>query len=166
MKKKQTLFSTRCTFEIISVVDNLTSQTKFKVDDNTFQTNAEDLATEDVKGLLQLSILFFFKHFKRIYIGEQMNKTCPVYRMLANSFNLKTETEVLNAIFEKILTNLKTQLACLPVIDASLALLNQLSQGYTTARQMATLENVQNCLQGVFREMSWELPFLTKNDLE
>ena len=41
----------------------------------------EDLAEGNAKGLLQLSILYFFKSFKRIYIGEQMSKDNPVYNI-------------------------------------------------------------------------------------
>merc|ERR1712176_1160378 len=97
----------------------------------------EDLSSLNCQELLQICILAFFKNFKRIYVGEQINKTHPVYKMLSMVFNITTEKEILAVLLEKLILNLKTNLYNLPVINKTIELLTNISSGYSTARQMS-----------------------------
>ena len=60
-----------------------------------------------------------------------MAKTCPVYIMLNETYSLENESAVLKALLQKIISNLKYQIACVPVVSDSIKILNSLSQGYT-----------------------------------
>lgn len=133
----------KLTFEIIQVADSRYGQNGQTFQDSKFELEADDL---DEKDLLQLSIVYFFAQFKRIYIGEQMAKTCPVYVMLNETYNLENESAVLKALLQKIISNLKYQIACVPVVTDSIKILNSLSQGYTSARQMAKIEMIKDML--------------------
>lgn len=51
---------------------------------------------------LELSLLSFFEQFRKIYIGDQVQKTSKVYRRLAEVLGLNEETMVLSVFVRKM----------------------------------------------------------------
>lgn len=51
---------------------------------------------------LELAFLGFFEHFRKIYIGDNVQKTSKVYRRLAEVLGLNDETMVLSVYIQKM----------------------------------------------------------------
>ncbi|KAM4748193.1 exportin-7 [Rhinophrynus dorsalis] len=79
---------------------------------------------------LELSMLSFFEQFRKIYIGDQVQKSSKLYRRLSDVLGLNDETMVLSIFIGKIITNLKFWGRCEPITSKTLQLLNDLSIGY------------------------------------
>ena len=91
---------------------------------------------------LELALLSFFEQFRKIYIGDQVQKTSKVYRRLSEVLGLSDESTVLSVIIRKVITNLKYWGACELIISKTLQLLSDLSVGYGTVRKLVKLEEV------------------------
>jgi exportin-7 len=91
---------------------------------------------------LELALLSFFEQFRKIYIGDQVQKTSKVYRRLAEMLGLNDESMVLSVIIRKVITNLKYWGNCEMIINKTLQLLSDLSVGYGTVRKLVKLEEV------------------------
>ena len=91
---------------------------------------------------LELALLSFFEQFRKIYIGDQVQKTSKVYRRLSEVLGLNDESMVLSVIIRKVITNLKYWGACELIISKTLQLLSDLSVGYGTVRKLVKLEEV------------------------
>uniref|UniRef100_A0A673YCM8 Exportin 7 n=1 Tax=Salmo trutta TaxID=8032 RepID=A0A673YCM8_SALTR len=83
---------------------------------------------------LELAMLSFFEQFRKIYIGDQVQKSSKLYRRLSEVLGLNDETMVLSVFIGKIITNLKYWGQCEPITSKTLQLLNDLSIGYPFAR--------------------------------
>uniref|UniRef100_A0A6Q2Z3G4 Importin N-terminal domain-containing protein n=1 Tax=Esox lucius TaxID=8010 RepID=A0A6Q2Z3G4_ESOLU len=79
---------------------------------------------------LELAMLSFFEQFRKIYIGDQVQKSSKLYRRLSEVLGLNDETMVLSVFIGKIITNLKYWGQCEPITSKTLQLLNDLSIGY------------------------------------
>ncbi|KAK1800574.1 hypothetical protein P4O66_005514, partial [Electrophorus voltai] len=79
---------------------------------------------------LELAMLSFFEQFRKIYIGDQVQKSSKLYRRLSEVLGLNDETMVLSVLIGKIITNLKYWGQCEPITSKTLQLLNDLSIGY------------------------------------
>ncbi|NXY22850.1 XPO7 protein, partial [Atrichornis clamosus] len=79
---------------------------------------------------LELAMLSFFEQFRKIYIGDQVQKSSKLYRRLSEVLGLNDETMVLSVFIGKIITNLKYWGRCEPITSKTLQLLNDLSIGY------------------------------------
>uniref|UniRef100_A0A8C7XH10 Exportin 7 n=1 Tax=Oryzias sinensis TaxID=183150 RepID=A0A8C7XH10_9TELE len=79
---------------------------------------------------LELAMLSFFEQFRKIYIGDQVQKSSKLYRRLSEVLGLNDETMVLSVFIGKIITNLKYWGQCEPITSKTLQLLNDLSLGY------------------------------------
>lgn len=108
---------------------------------------------------LELSLLSFFEQFRKIYIGDQVQKTSKVYRRLSE-LGLSEETLVLSVFVRKIITNLKYWSICEPIISKTLHILNDLSVGYSSVRKLVKLDAVQFMLTNHTAE---HFPFLGNN---
>ena len=91
---------------------------------------------------LEMALLSFFEQFRKIYIGDQVQKTSKVYRRLSEVLGLSDESTVLSVIIRKVITNLKYWGACELIISKTLQLLSDLSVGYGTVRKLVKLEEV------------------------
>jgi len=91
---------------------------------------------------LELGLLSFFEQFRKIYIGDQVQKTSKVYRRLSEILGLNDESMVLSVIIRKVITNLKYWGNCELIINKTLHLLSDLSVGYGTVRKLVKLEEV------------------------
>uniref|UniRef100_A0A671QS97 Exportin-7-like n=1 Tax=Sinocyclocheilus anshuiensis TaxID=1608454 RepID=A0A671QS97_9TELE len=94
---------------------------------------------------LELAMLSFFEQFRKIYIGDQVQKSSKLYRRLSEVLGLNDETMVLSVFIGKIITNLKYWGQCEPITFKTLQLLNDLSIGYpyTSVRKLVKLSAVQ-----------------------
>lgn len=100
---------------------------------------------------LELALLSFFEQFRKIYIGDQVQKTSKVYRRLSEVLGLNDESMVLSVIIRKVITNLKYWGACELIISKTLQLLSDLSVGYGTVRKLVKLEEVSfHCIKNLF----------------
>ncbi|KAH0518485.1 Exportin-7 [Microtus ochrogaster] len=79
---------------------------------------------------LELAMLSFFEQFRKIYIGDQVQKSSKLYRRLSEVLGLNDETMVLSVFIGKVITNLKYWGRCEPITSKTLQLLNDLSIGY------------------------------------
>ena len=109
---------------------------------------------------LELALLSFFEQFRKIYIGDQVQKTSKVYRRLSEVLGLSDESTVLSVIIRKVITNLKYWGACELIISKTLQLLSDLSVGYGTVRKLVKLEEVGFLLSNHTAE---HYPFLGVN---
>ncbi|VVD01160.1 exportin-7 [Leptidea sinapis] len=92
---------------------------------------------------LELAMMSFFEQFRKIYVGEQVQKNSKVYRRLGEVLGLNDESQLLSVIMRKIITNLKYWGRSEPIISKTLSLLSDLSGGYSCVRKLVKLEEVQ-----------------------
>ncbi|XP_067129437.1 exportin-7 isoform X3 [Centruroides vittatus] len=109
---------------------------------------------------LELAMLSFFEQFRKIYVGDQVQKTSKVYRRLSEVLGLSDESMVLSVFIRKIITNLKYWSSSEQIISKTLQLLNDLSVGYSSVRKLVKLDEVQFMLNN---HTSEHFPFLGNN---
>ncbi|KAK2159702.1 hypothetical protein NP493_1697g00009 [Ridgeia piscesae] len=110
---------------------------------------------------LDLALISFFEQFRKIYVGDQVQKTSKVYRRLSEVLGLSDETMVLSVFIGKIITNLKYWGSSETIITKTLQLLSDLSVGYSSVRKLVKLEAVQFMLNN---HTSTHFPFLGVNN--
>uniref|UniRef100_A0A8I6AH01 Exportin 7 n=1 Tax=Rattus norvegicus TaxID=10116 RepID=A0A8I6AH01_RAT len=69
---------------------------------------------------LELAMLSFFEQFRKIYIGDQVQKSSKLYRRLSEVLGLNDETMVLSVFIGKVITNLKYWGRCEPITSKTL----------------------------------------------
>ncbi|RZF34199.1 hypothetical protein LSTR_LSTR003609 [Laodelphax striatellus] len=106
---------------------------------------------------LELAMLSFFEQFRKIYVGDQIQKNSKVYRRLSEVLGLVSESMVLSVFIRKIITNLKYWGRSEQIILKTLQLLNDLSVGYSCVRKLVGLEEVEFMLNN---HTSEHFPFL------
>lgn len=106
---------------------------------------------------LELAYLTFFEEFKRIYIGEQINKASKVYQVISEHLGIPDESAILGLITRKIITNMKYWSHGERIINTTLRLLNDLSIGYSSVRKLVKLDAIQFVLNNHTAE---HFPFL------
>ncbi|EDO48742.1 predicted protein, partial [Nematostella vectensis] len=106
---------------------------------------------------LELAILSFFEQFRKIYVGDQAQKTSKVYRRLSERLGLHDESMVLSVFIGKIITNMKYWGGSENITSKTLQLLSDLSVGYSSVRKLVKLDAVQFVLNN---HTSEHFPFL------
>ncbi|XP_037091986.1 LOW QUALITY PROTEIN: exportin-7-like [Pollicipes pollicipes] len=106
---------------------------------------------------LELATISFFEQFRKIYVGDQVQKTAKVYSRLSEVLGLSDEATVLSVFMRKIITNLKYWGGSEQITSRTLMLLNDLSVGYSSVRKLVKLEEVQFLLNN---HTSDHFPFL------
>ncbi|KFM69942.1 Exportin-7, partial [Stegodyphus mimosarum] len=106
---------------------------------------------------LELAMIYFFEQFRKIYVGDQIQRTSKVYKRLSEVLGVADEAMVLSVFIRKILTNLKYWSRSEQIINRTLQLLSDLSVGYTSVRKLVKLEEVQFMLHN---HTSEHFPFL------
>ena len=112
---------------------------------------------------LDLAMLNFFEQFRKIFIGDQVQKSSKVYRRMSEILGITDETMLLNVIIRKMLiyflvhlkisnfkiyilyhriTNLKFWTKSERIISKTLSLLNDLSVGYSSVRKLMKLDSI------------------------
>ncbi|KAI0211191.1 Exportin-7 [Lamellibrachia satsuma] len=112
---------------------------------------------------LDLALISFFEQFRKIYVGDQVQKTSKVYRRLSEVLGLSDETMVLSVFIGKIITNLKYWGSSETIISKTLQLLSDLSVGYSSVRKLVKLDAVQFMLNN---HTSTHFPFLGVNNTQ
>ncbi|KAJ8705655.1 hypothetical protein PYW08_012701 [Mythimna loreyi] len=92
---------------------------------------------------LELAMMSFFEQFRKIYVGEQVQKNSKVYRRLSDVLGLADESQLLSVLMRKIITNLKYWGSSEQIIAKTLGLLSDLSGGYSCVRKLVKLDEVQ-----------------------
>ncbi|XP_076259646.1 ran-binding protein 16 isoform X2 [Rhynchophorus ferrugineus] len=106
---------------------------------------------------LELAMLSFFEQFRKIYVGDQVQKNSKLYRRLTEVLGLVDELTVLSVYIRKIITNLKYWGGCETIISKTLQILNDLCIGYSCVRKLVRLDEVQFMLNN---HTSEHFPFL------
>ena len=106
---------------------------------------------------LDLAMLNFFEQFRKIFIGDQVQKSSKVYRRMSELLGIQDETMWLNVVTTKIITNLKYWTRSERIISKTLGLLNDLSVGYSSVRKLMKLESIHFILAN---HTSENFPFL------
>ncbi|XP_026744136.1 exportin-7-B isoform X2 [Trichoplusia ni] len=92
---------------------------------------------------LELAMMSFFEQFRKIYVGDQVQKNTKVYRRLSDVLGLADESQLLSVLMRKIITNLKYWGGSEQIISKTLGLLSDLSGGYSCVRKLVKLDEVQ-----------------------
>ena len=96
---------------------------------------------------LELAMLGFFQHFRKVYVGEQGMTSSRVYVPLSEHLGLHDHLAVLNACVAKVSSNLAVFVASPAVVEASLGLLADLAAGYASGRMLLRLDSISYALQ-------------------
>ncbi|KFU84668.1 Ran-binding protein 17, partial [Chaetura pelagica] len=113
---------------------------------------------------VELAILWFLDQFRKTYVGDQLQPTSKVYARMSEVLGITDDNHVLETFMTKIVTNLKFQGRCEPVISRTLQFLNDLSVGYpfiVYGRRLVKIEAVKFMLQN---HTSKHFPFLGISD--
>eukprot|EP00698_Gefionella_okellyi_P000263 TRINITY_DN10225_c0_g1_i1.p1 TRINITY_DN10225_c0_g1~~TRINITY_DN10225_c0_g1_i1.p1 ORF type:complete len:1059 (+),score=225.48 TRINITY_DN10225_c0_g1_i1:26-3202(+) len=116
------------------------------------------LGSQQCSEALDLSLLFFFQQFRRVYIGETALQSSRVYQRLAERLNLPDELSVLSVMVQKITNNLRAWYKSPDVVGKTLSLLYELAAGYSSGKLLAKLETVNYLLHNHSAE---HFPFMT-----
>ncbi|KAF9419633.1 hypothetical protein HW555_003911 [Spodoptera exigua] len=92
---------------------------------------------------LELAMMSFFEQFRKIYVGDQVQKNSKVYHRLNDVLGLTDESQLLSVLMRKIITNLKYWGGSEQIIAKTLGLLSDLSGGYSCVRKLVKLDEVQ-----------------------
>uniref|UniRef100_F1KSW2 Exportin-7 n=1 Tax=Ascaris suum TaxID=6253 RepID=F1KSW2_ASCSU len=92
---------------------------------------------------LEMAFLYTLEQFRKVYVSDQIQKLGRVYDQLEKNLGLQDESAVLVVYVRKIITNLKYWAREEKLIDQTLNLLNELSLGYTAARRLVRLPDIQ-----------------------
>ncbi len=106
---------------------------------------------------LDLAMLNFFEQFRKIFIGDQVQKSSKVYRRMSEVLGIQDETMWLDVVTTKIITNLKFWTRSERIINKTLSLLNELSVGYSSVRKLMKLDSIHFILAN---HNSKHFPFL------
>ena len=106
---------------------------------------------------LDLAVLMFCQHFRKVYIGEQAIHQSKVYGPLKEKVGINDHLMVLDVVVSKIATDLRVYPHCVEVINDTLALFLDLAQGFMSGKHLLKLNAVNYVLQHHTRE---HFPFL------
>lgn len=91
-------------------------------------------------GKLDLAILYFFQQFRHVYIGDEALNYSKVYARLNERVGIGDHFFVLNAIVTKIFSNLKLWANVPVVVERSLSLFQELTQGISSGKLIVKLD--------------------------
>uniref|UniRef100_H2ZGH7 Uncharacterized protein n=1 Tax=Ciona savignyi TaxID=51511 RepID=H2ZGH7_CIOSA len=96
---------------------------------------------------IELAFLSFFEQFRKIYVGDQVQKTSKVYKRLNEVLQLADDSAVLSVFVTKIITNLKYWSDNESIVTGTLHLLGDLSVGFSSVRKLVKLNAVKFLLE-------------------
>ncbi|XP_078494351.1 exportin-7-A isoform X2 [Ciona intestinalis] len=96
---------------------------------------------------IELAFLSFFEQFRKIYVGDQVQKTSKVYKRLNDVLQLADDSAVLSVFVTKIITNLKYWSDNDGIVSGTLQLLGDLSVGFSSVRKLVKLNAVKFLLE-------------------
>lgn len=110
---------------------------------------------------LDLAMLNFFDQFRKIFIGDHVQKSSKVYQRMSELLGIQDEAMWLNLVTSKIINNLKFWTRSERIISKTLTLLNDLSVGYSSVRKLMKLDSIHFLLAN---HTSENFPFLGYNN--
>lgn len=138
------------------------SQSNFNTNGNSTNGAPGDILNSySCSEKLDLAILNFFEQFRKIFIGDQVQKSSKVYKRMSEILGIQDETMWLNVVTSKLITNLKYWTKSEKIISKSLALFNDLSVGYSSVRKLMKLDSIHFLLAN---HTSENFPFLGYNN--
>ncbi|KAI9485249.1 MAG: armadillo-type protein [Benjaminiella poitrasii] len=120
-----------------------------QVNQNLSQNNPAFLSKR-----LDSALVFFFGQFRRAYVSETNAKTA--YKQLNEVFGIEGETDMLNLIMRKIITNLQIWGDSEFLIRKTLELFYELASGYSALRNLRKIETTSLIMRN---HMSSEFTF-------
>jgi exportin-7 len=106
---------------------------------------------------LEMSLLAFLQHFRRVHIGESSMPASKVFPRLKELLGLEDYMAVLNVMVTKIVANFKAWRSCSRIIGETLHLFCDLSAAYSSGRWLLKLQSVRYMLEN---HRGPEFPFL------
>ncbi|CAO3610792.1 unnamed protein product [Mucor hiemalis] len=91
------------------------------------------------------AIVYFFSQFRKSYVGEANAKS--VYKKMNQVFGLEGQTDMLNLIMTKIITNLQVWGESESIIRKTLELFNDLASGYSALKNLRKIESTSLIMQ-------------------
>uniref|UniRef100_A0A0X3P2S5 Exportin-7 n=1 Tax=Schistocephalus solidus TaxID=70667 RepID=A0A0X3P2S5_SCHSO len=91
---------------------------------------------------LELAIINFLEHFRRTFVGENINRVSNIYQSLASSVGVSDEIMMLRVFTAKILSNLRYWSAQDVVLQPTLALFGELASSYSAMRKLLRLDDI------------------------
>ncbi|GMS80054.1 hypothetical protein PENTCL1PPCAC_2229, partial [Pristionchus entomophagus] len=92
---------------------------------------------------MEYAFMHVLENFRRGYIMDQVCRTSAIYEKLQQQLNITDESDILGVIVQKIITNLKFWATNDRILELTLALLKDLSLGYTAVRKLFRLPDIQ-----------------------
>mmetsp|Transcript_23338 Transcript_23338/g.78457 ORF Transcript_23338/g.78457 Transcript_23338/m.78457 type:complete len:1080 (-) Transcript_23338:139-3378(-) len=124
--------------------------------DSTVGMNAR--YRERTNQQLELSMLYFFGQFRKVYIGDQATSSSKVYQYLSERLRLNDHLAVLSLLMQKVTGHLKYRHECGDLTSKTLALFSELAQGYSSGKLLLKLDIVHGILRN---HTAAEFPFLS-----
>ena len=107
---------------------------------------------EPPRQRLEVAILAFFQNFRKSYIGEQAIHQSRVYGPLKERVDIADHLTVLNVIVGKVATNLRVFPRSVKVVNHTLALFQDLAQGFMSGKHLLKLKGINYILGNHTRE--------------
>ncbi|KAG1215725.1 armadillo-type protein [Rhizopus microsporus] len=108
---------------------------------------------------LDTALVYFFSQYRRSYVGEANAK--EVYKKPNEVFGIEDQSDMLNLIMRKIITNLQCWGEDTHVIWKTLDLFNELASGYSALKSLRKIESMTLLMQN---HLSTEFTFLHNSD--
>uniref|UniRef100_A0A158Q4K4 Exportin-7 n=1 Tax=Dracunculus medinensis TaxID=318479 RepID=A0A158Q4K4_DRAME len=109
---------------------------------------------------IESALLYVLEQFRKIYINDHIQRISKVYEVLEPELGIQDESAMLVIFVRKIITNLKYWPNDEKLLKDSLALLNELSLGYTAMRRLTKLTEIRLLLTN---HTSEHFPFLSSD---
>jgi exportin-7 len=72
--------------------------------------------TEESRQRLDVALLTFFQHFRKVYVGEVVMHSSKVYQRLKENVGIENYMSLLNVILTKVAHNLKVPLSVMALV--------------------------------------------------
>ncbi|KRZ68297.1 Exportin-7, partial [Trichinella papuae] len=100
------------------------------------------LAQRRGSARLESSYLWFLECFRKVYVNDTSRRMSKVFQKLSNVLGISDETALLTIIVRKAIQNLKHFTGNETLLSDSMKLIDSLSDGYSAAKIVLTLQDV------------------------
>ncbi|KRX20843.1 Exportin-7-A [Trichinella nelsoni] len=91
---------------------------------------------------LESSYLWFLECFRKVYVSDTSRRMSKVFQKLSNVLGVTDETALLTILVRKAIQNLKNFTGNQTLLSDSMKLIDNLSDGYSAAKIVSTLQDV------------------------
>ncbi|KRY59196.1 Exportin-7 [Trichinella britovi] len=100
------------------------------------------LAQRRGSARLESSYLWFLECFRKVYVSDTSRRMSKVFQKLSNVLGVSDETALLTILVRKAIQNLKNFTGNQTLLSDSMKLIDNLSDGYSAAKIVSTLQDV------------------------